>query len=86
MGTHDKLKSVKSMYYCRSNLRKGCDHKSCDCKPLVISDNISNNNTNEFRLDLYDKNGKPVRIQCVFGNAKGKAKRSGARAMLEILM
>ena len=92
MTEHDNLKLDQSMHYCRGNLKKGCDHKGdyCKCKPLTIIDweDKSNTNNDNFVLDLWEKvDGelKPVRIQCIFGNTKGKAKASGARAMLEIL-
>ena len=90
MTEHDKLKLDQSMHYCKGNLEKGCDHKTnCKCKPIIIGDMDGNEtNTRKFRLDVYEKvNGefRPVRVECEFGNAKGKGKKRGARAMLEIL-
>ena len=92
MSEHDKLELSESMHYCRGNLLKGCDHKTskCKCKPLTIidwEDKSNNENRKDFILDVWEKvDGKlkPVRIQCIFGNTKGKAKASGARAMLEV--
>lgn len=92
MKPHTGLILNQSMHYCRGNLQKDCDHKGsyCKCKPLTIIDWESKNkrNTTKLVLDFWEDVGgilKPVRIQCIFGNTKGKAKASGARAMLEIL-
>ena len=92
MTEHDNLQLDQSMHYCKADLKKGCDHKTsaCKCKPLTVIDwdDKSDVSTKEFILDVYEKvDGelKPVRIQCIFGNTKGKPKASGARAMLEIL-
>jgi len=41
--------------------------------------------TNEWELDLYDSNHNKVKIRIKFNNTTGKAKASGATAMLEIL-
>lgn len=86
MNQHDNLNTVQTMHYCKSNLKSKCNHdsKSCKCKPIIISNMDGEVNTREWKLDLYDEFGNPVRVQCVFGNTKGKAKASGARAMLEV--
>jgi len=88
MNQHDELKLSESMHYCRGNLLKGCDHKSeeCVCEPIEVTDftTKTSKTTREWTLDLYDKDGKPVRVTCKFGNTKGKIKASGARAMLEV--
>jgi len=84
---HDTLKPSETMNYCRGNLKKGCDHKTdCKCKPIMIIDVNTKKfkNTRKWKMDLFDKDGNPVRIQCEFGNSRGKAKASGARAVLEI--
>jgi hypothetical protein len=88
MNPHDELALTESMHYCRGNLLKGCDHKSedCICEPIEVTDftTKTSTTTREWTLDLYDKDGKPVRVTCKFGNTKGKIKASGARAMLEV--
>jgi len=92
MNPHDKLELSESMHYCRGNLIKGCDHKSddCVCEPINVTDFTekgrikSTKTTREWTLDLYDKDGNPVRVTCKFGNTKGKIKSSGSRAMLEV--
>ena len=87
MSEYDNLIKVQDMFYCKSDLKRGCDHKSkeCVCKPINVTDmNGKINKVRLWKIDLYDKNGKPVRIQCKFGNTTGKAKASGARARLEV--
>lgn len=90
MTEHDNLELSESMHYCKSNLKKGCDHKSskCVCEPIIITSLDGSKNTREFVIDLWEKdiNGvfTPVRLQCIFGNTSGKVKASGAKAMLEI--
>ena len=87
MNEHNKLKPVETMNYCRGNLEKNCDHKTnCKCKPLMIIDVETKKfrTMRKWKMDVFDKNGKPIRIQCEFGNSRGKAKASGARAVLEI--
>lgn len=88
MTEHDNLTLSTSMHYCKTDLKPKCDHKTnCKCKPIIITDWTKNNskNTRTFKLDLYDENHNPVRVQCIFGNTKGKIRASGARAMLEVL-
>ena len=82
MNKWDNLKLVQKMNYCRGNLKVGCDHKDCDCKPLIVA-NIdgSSKDTREFIWEGFEKDGvTPVRFQCIF---TGKKNKSGARAMLE---
>jgi hypothetical protein len=80
------------MHYCKADLQPHCDHKTnCKCKPLIITDisKKSTKNVRGIKLDLWEQDEygilHPVRIQCNFMNSKGKAKASGARAVLEIL-
>ena len=39
-----------------------------------------------FRFELYDIKMNPIIIECWFKNTIGKAKASGAKAMLKIYM
>ena len=73
MNQHDELELSESMHY-------------CVCEPIEVTDftTKTSTTTREWTLDLYDKDGKPVRVTCKFGNTKGKIKASGARAMLEV--
>lgn len=81
-GTHDNLKLVETMNYCKSDLVKGCYHgEGCRCKPLVMTDMIGTKHLRKWKMDLFDRDGKPVRIQCNFG----KPNKHGARAVLEVL-
>jgi len=84
------MKVVKTMHYCKSNLKTGCDHKeNCKCKPIIVNNMGKEKPTKKFVMDLWEKDEfgvfQPVRIQCIFGNTRGKAKTSGAKAMLEVL-
>ncbi len=82
MNKWDNLKLVQNFYYSRGNLKVGCDHKNCDCKPLIIADPDGNwKDTREFIWEGFEKDGvTPVRFQCIF---TGKKSKSGVRAMLE---
>ena len=93
MSKHDDLTLSGTMNYCRGNLVKGCDHKDddCVCKPIIVSDFTDKikkyTDATEWVMDVWEERDgsmHPVRLQCVFGNSKGKAKASGARAVLEI--
>ncbi len=74
-GIHDNLNVAKTVHYCKSDVKTG--------KPLVIADMIkgTKRNTKKWKMDLFDEDGMPVRLQCIFG----KPNRNGARAILEIL-
>lgn len=78
MNQHDNLQVVETMNYCKADLQTG--------KPLVVANMIdgTRKNVRKWKIDLFDKNGQPVRLQCEFGNSTGKAKASGARAVLEV--
>lgn len=78
MKSHDNLKVVETMNYCKSYKESG--------KPLVVCDYIKGTiqQVSTYKLDLYDENHNPVRVICEFNNAKGKAKASGATSVLEI--
>ena len=40
--------------------------------------------TNEWSMELFDKDGKKVIVSVKFNNATGEAKTSGATSMLEV--
>jgi len=83
MNQWSNLKLVEKMNYCRGNLEVGCDHKDCNCKPIIIAniDSGESIDTREWSLEGYEKDGvTPFRLQCIF---TGKKNASGARAMLE---
>lgn len=79
----ENLQLVQKMNYCRGNLTVKCDHKDCDCKPLIVAniEDGTSEDTREWVWEGFEKDGiTPVRFQCIF---TGKKNKSGARAMLE---
>jgi len=56
--------------------------------PMIFTDFITGKsiNTKGFRFELLDKNMNPIIMECMFENTVGKAKKSGAKAMLKIYM
>lgn len=77
MTEHDNLNVVQTMHYCKADLKTG--------KPIVVTDMTKNKtkNTKSWILDLYDEDGHPVRVQCIFHGKR--LNNSGARAILEVL-
>lgn len=68
----------KTYHYCKADIGTG--------KPLIITDMITGKrkNVKGWELHLFDKEGNPVLLKCSFNNSTGKAKRSGARAVLQV--
>jgi len=63
-----------------------CKAKKLSGKPIIVKD-ITNNieiDVSKWFLDLFDKNGDPVRIEVEFNNATPRAKRQGATTMLKV--
>ena len=54
--------------------------------PMIFTDFITGESINKkgFRFELLDKDMNPIIMECIFKNATGKAKKSGATAMLII--
>lgn len=77
---HNNLPVVETMNYCRFFKDTG--------KPLIVCDYKTGQikTVKKWKIDVYDKDGNPIRIQCEFNNAKGKAKASGATSVLEVRM
>ena len=57
-------------------------------KPMIWTDFITGKSINKkgFRFEMLDKAMNPIIIECIFENTVGKAKKSGAKAMLKIYM
>ena len=57
-------------------------------KPMIWTDFITGEsiNTKGFRFEMLDKDMNPIIFECIFENTVGKAKKSGAKAMLKIYM
>jgi len=69
---------VKTVYYCKADKKTG--------KPVVVTKpDGSSKNVKKWTLDLFDKEGKPVRIEVEFNNSEKKARRSGATTVLKVL-
>jgi hypothetical protein len=73
------MKCTKEIHYCKADKKSG--------KPVVVTDKASGNTTNvkKWKMDLFDKDGYPVRIEVEFGNSSGKAKKSGATTVLRVM-
>ena len=56
--------------------------------PMIFTDFITGESINKkgFRFEVLDKNMNPIIFECIFKNTTGKAKKSGAKAMLKIYM
>ena len=58
--------------------------------PMNLCEYVGNkrihSKANGFRFELYDVKMNPLIIECWFKNTTGKAKASGAKAMLKIYM
>jgi len=67
-------------HYCKTDKSTGM--------PMIFTNFITGKSINKkgFRFELLDKNMNPVIFECIFDNAVGKAKKSGATAMLKIWM
>ncbi len=74
MNNHKDLTVTQTMNYCKADVKTG--------KPLVITSlDGTRKNVKSWKMDLFDKDGLPVRLRCVFG----KPNRHGVRAALEVL-
>ena len=56
--------------------------------PMIFTDFITGESINKkgFRFELLDKDMNPIILECIFENTVGKAKKSGAKAMMKIYM
>ena len=71
---------LSGWHYCKTDKSTGM--------PMIFTNFITGKSINKkgFRFELLDKNMNPVIFECIFDNAVGKAKKSGATAMLKIWM
>ena len=73
------MKCTQEIHYCKAEKKTG--------KPVVVT-NMANGHTKnvkKWHMDLFDKDGYPVRVEVEFGNSSGKAKSSGATTVLRVL-
>ena len=71
---------LSGWHYCKTDKDTGL--------PMIFTDFITGKSINKkgFRFELFDKDMNPIILECVFENTVGKAKKSGAKAMLKIYM
>jgi len=69
------------VWYCRAKKAEG--------KPIMVrtfkDGKPDITNTDQWEMNLFDKNGKRVKVRIKFNNTFGKPKQSGATSMLEVL-
>jgi len=73
------MKLKQTLHYCKADKKTG--------KPLIVTNAVTKErkNVRKWSRTLIDpKTGNKVFLNCEYENAKGKAKRQGARAVLEI--
>ena len=72
-------------HYCKPTKNTKSEDKG---KPMIWTDFITGKsiNTKGFRFEMLDKDMNPIIFECIFENTTGKAKKSGAKAMLKIYM
>lgn len=69
----------QTLHYCKADVKTG--------KPLIVTNMITKKRRNQktwSRLLIDPKTGNEVLLKCEFDNSTGKAKRQGARAVLQI--
>jgi hypothetical protein len=68
----------KTIHYCKAKKKTG--------KPVIITDCLTGDtmNVKKWKIDLFDKNGVPVRLEVEFNNSSAKAKKQGATTVLKI--
>ncbi len=70
---HKKL----TVHYCKQFVKSN--------NPIIVTDEHGNaKNRTHWKMRVYDVFGEPLELRIDFNNSVGKAKRSGARAVLEI--
>ena len=72
-------------HYCKPTKNTKSEDRG---KPMIWTDFITGKSINKkgFRFEMLDKAMNPIIIECIFENTVGKAKKSGAKAMLKIYM
>jgi len=71
------MQLYRTIHYCKADKKSG--------KPVIITTpDGETRNTDKWKMDLYDKKGKPVRIEVVFMNSEKKAKAQGATTVLKV--
>jgi len=76
---------LEGWHYCKPTKNTKSEDKGL---PMIFTDFITGKSINKkgFRFELLDKDMNPIIFECIFENTVGKAKKSGAKAMLKIYM
>ena len=76
---------LSGWHYCKPTKNTKSEDRDM---PMIFTDFITGKsiNTKGFRFELLDKDMNPIIMECIFENTVGKAKKSGAKAMLKIYM
>ena len=76
---------LNGWHYCKPTKNTKSEDRGM---PMIFTDFITGKSINKkgFRFELLDKDMNPIILECVFKNTTGKAKASGAKAMLKIYM
>lgn len=71
------MKKQLSVHYCKANVKTN--------NPIVITDKEGKaKNRTHWKMRVYDVSGKPIDLRIDFNNSEGAARKSGARAVLQI--
>ena len=76
-----RLKNTQTVHYCKADKKTG--------NPVTITDVYRGKaqmvtKVSKWKMDLFDKEGNPVRLEIEFNNSTGKAKASGATTVLKV--
>jgi len=76
---------LEGWHYCKPTKNTKSEDRGL---PMIFTDFITGESINKkgFRFELLDKDMNPIIFECIFENTVGKAKKSGAKAMLKIYM
>jgi len=72
------MECVQTIHYCKADKHTG--------KPVIVTDMTDNSRTNvsKWSMNLFDKQGNPVKLEVEFGNSTKKAKSQGATTVLKV--
>jgi hypothetical protein len=72
------MRCNQTVHYCKADKKTG--------KPVIVTDGITGDtrNVRKWSMDLFDKDGYPVRLEVEFNNSTSKAKRQGATTILKV--
>lgn len=75
------MEKLVDLWYCKELKEEG--------KPIMVrkfkNGKAKVTNTNKWQMNVYDKNGKKIKLRIQFNNTTGQPKASGATSMLEVI-